>query len=111
MTQLEEIDKAIEDSKETIETAEALLRLKKNKDFKKVILDNYFVDHVSNLVQIKANVGAQDKQSQKYIENQLNAVGHLGQFLEMILATGVNAQESLESHEAERDYYLQEGEI
>lgn len=102
MTELEEMDELIKASKESIAKAEALGRLKKNKDFKKTIIDLYLLEHAAHLVQSKASPHLQSPADQSYIDGQIIGIGHLVQFMNIILTQGVTAKSMLESHEDER---------
>mgnify|MGYP000548386680 FL=1 len=74
--EIEAIEKAIRNAKTILDTAGALDRLKKNKDFKDVVMKGYFREEAIRLVHLKANNSMQDPEAQKSILNQIDAIGH-----------------------------------
>lgn len=108
MSNLHEIDTAIVELKKIIEKSDAINRLKKNKDFKNLIIEYYGTDYAAELVRAKAQPQTQDDKSQAFITSQINAVGHLFNFLDLLLTQGVSAKENLEAHEEERLLMIQE---
>lgn len=108
MPDLRDIDNAIVELKKVIEMADAVQRLKKNKDFKKIIIEYYGTDYASELVRAKAQPQTQDEKSQKFIGSQINAIGHLFNFLDVLIAQGSPAKDNLEEHEEERLAMIQE---
>lgn len=109
MSDLEQIELSMEQAKEKIELAEALDQLQKNPHFKKVIGEKYLKEYSINLVNRKAHLGFQDEKQQKYIEAQLNAIGHLNQFFGFIMQEGNMAQDALRTDSEEREKILREG--
>ena len=89
--------------------AAALKELKESPSFKKVLGDNYLREYAISLVNRKARLGFQDEKQQKYIEGQLNAIGHLNQFFGFIEQEGAVAKEALKADRDERERILQEG--
>lgn len=100
-TSEQQISVLIDTAKDQIESANAILRLKGNKDFQKIFLSKYLITFAAELVRTKAQAQMQDNNSQRYIDGQINAIGHLSQFMDTILTQGVTAVSSLKSHEAE----------
>ena len=105
---LEKIEKSIEEAREQIILAEALTRLRNNVDFKLVFIDAYFHRNAVWLVGQKANPELQDELNQTYIDKQLNAIGHVNQYLKHILAQGVAASAQIDADEREREVILRE---
>ena len=108
MSDVETIEISMEQAKAQIEKRRALGRLQTNPDFKQLILDGYMKDHAIHLVLLKASMGAQGPKDQAYIENQINAIGHLDQYLSYVDQTGRVAAETLEADEKERARILEE---
>ena len=108
MTPLDEIEQLIESFQKLIDTSDALIRLRKNKDFQKLILEGYLVNYASDLVLSKAKAEMQNEAAQKYIDGQLAGISHFNQYMNIILTQGVTAKEGLEAHEQERDLILNE---
>jgi hypothetical protein len=92
--------------KDNVKTAEALKRLRRNKDFKKVFNEQYMTFFAAEMVRKKADPNMQSVVSQHYITEQINAIGHLGQFFNVTLATGVNSELQLEEIAAEKSRLL-----
>lgn len=107
-TYLEQIEISLEKAREKVEMAETLKRLSTNNDFKSIFVDNYFKDYAIKLVELKANPGMQSEPNQKYIDNQINAIGYIKHFMNSIYTEGYNAARSIEADEAEREVILQE---
>ena len=108
MNQSEEIELSIEAAKEKIALAEGLKQLSANQLFKRLILDRFLKDHAVNMVYAKVAMGHQDPTNQTYIQNQLNAIGGLNQYFQLILQEGKIAKETLESHMEEQRLALEE---
>ena len=99
MSEIDAINESIRSSKETIRKAEAIHRLKKNDDFKTIILEDYLRNFAAHLVHSKALVQLQDDKQQKFLDGQIAGVGYFVQYMDMVLTAGVTAQAALESHE------------
>lgn len=108
-TDLQALDQSIKNAKEHIEIANALERLQKNRDFKKVILDGYLTDNAVRLVHLKADSNMQSPESQQEINNQINGIGQLLGYFTTIKQLAEVAHRSLEADEQTREELLQEG--
>lgn len=107
-SQIEEIEISIEQAKSTISTMESLLKLTKNRDFKKVVLEGYFEKEASRLVLLKADPSLQKDEDQNQIMNQINAIGYVRQYFNTIMQLGRMAERSLEADENTREELLGE---
>lgn len=107
MQELDVMDLAIAADKMSIELAERVDRLKRNVDFKAVIIEHYLHDYAAELVHSKALFCNQDKKQQLFIDGQLSGIGHLRQFFDILSTDGITAQASLASNEEERLSILQ----
>ena len=105
---VEAIERSIKQARVAVEESNALERLRNNKDFKKVILDNYFKEEAVRLVHLKADPSMQSVDSQKSIVAQMDAIGAVSQFLTHILQRGALATKQIASDEATRDEILAE---
>jgi len=108
VSEIESIEEAIVAARVMVERAEALNRLKNNKDFKAIILDHYGVQYASDLVRTKVEPFLQADKDQKYIEGQLLAIGHLSLFMNTLLQQGLNAKDAIQSQEEELEYLRKE---
>lgn len=78
--QVQQIERNIRESQKMVDLGDALIRLKSNRDFQKVIQKGYFEDEAVRLVHAKSEVGLQSADSQKSILVQMDSIGNLGQY-------------------------------
>lgn len=107
--QLEAIEHSIKNSKELIEFANAIRRLRNNADFKKVILDGYFRDEAVRLVHLKGSPDMDNQTSQESIDKQINAISQVSAYLNTALYVGDLALKSLAEDEAMLEELVNEG--
>jgi hypothetical protein len=108
MSELDDINRSIEQAKKNIEKAKKLKRLQENKDFQELITKGYLYDYPAELVQSKALPQTQTSSQQKYIDYQLAGVGGFVVHMDLILTMGITAEASLKSDETEKAYLLEE---
>lgn len=106
--ELEMIDISIDEAKATVARAEALRRLFKNKDFKKVFTDHFLGSEVARTVKLMADPTMQDPRHQQALNNILIAVGQVDQFMRTTLVLGDMAQQGIVDSEATREMILQD---
>lgn len=97
MQELEETVRLTEEyAKEFGDLSDALERLEKNPDFKKVILEGYFEKNASRLVLLRAdgNIRA-NPEAKESIDDQLIAIGELRQYFIAVKTRGYQAKEAL----------------
>lgn len=82
-----------------IDQAQALKRLEKNEDFRKVILDGYFKDRAVDGVSLLANEGIKKSGRRPDVMEQLVAISQLQDHFITIKNLGGIAQEDLEDME------------
>lgn len=82
-----------------VEQAEALARLEKNEDFKKVILDGYFKDFPINQTSLLATEHVRANGLRTVIMEQLVAVSNLEDHFYTIKTLGGLAKEDLEDEQ------------
>lgn len=102
------IEVSLKDAKETVGLAEALQRLHKNRDFKKVILEGFFEKEAIRLVHLKGQPEAQTEELQKAIIAQIDAIGSLRGYFGKIFQAGNQASKSINEYEKELEGMLQE---
>jgi len=106
--QLHSVDLSIEEAKRRVELAAALQRLHENKDFQKIILENYFTEESTRSVMLLSDVNTQDEHNQKQIQNVILGIGQLGQYFHKIFVFGEGAARAIEEDERTREELLQE---
>lgn len=103
------IDKEIQRSKEHVELATALERLRSNRDFKKIIVEGYLGQECVRLVLLKADSNLQAADKQASIMKQIDGVGALHQYFQTVDIRASMAEKSIASDEQERQLMLEEG--
>lgn len=106
--QLENIEISIEQAKKAIDMMESLLKLTKNKDFKKVINEGYFEKEASRLVLLKADPSMQSPEDQRLLDNSIIAIGFLRQYFSAVIQMGRMAERSIANDEVTREELLGE---
>jgi len=82
--ELELVDSRIEELKEMIEIKEALERLHKNEDFKKIILDVYLEKEAERLFKVLITPSTLKRDTIQNIEDKLSSIRNLKQFFGVI---------------------------
>lgn len=101
--QIQEIELNIEQAKSYVDLAKSVERLMKNRDFKKVILDEYFREEAIRLVHLKSDPSFQEKEKQEAIDVGMKAIGNLKSWLYKTEQFGEMAKQSISDSEAELD--------
>ena len=108
MSEIEQIEVSIDAARQDVARMEGLLRLIKNKDFKSLIDDGYFVDEASRLVILRADPSMQEDRVQKNINDSITAVGHFRQYLNTVMQIGRMAEQGIKEDEETRQELLAE---
>jgi hypothetical protein len=106
--QIREVEVTIEQCEEQIAQAEALERLHKNADFKKLILDEYFEKNAIRTVMMKSAGGQEGEKEQKNLDNVLIGIGQLGQYFHKIFTFGEGAARAIDENKNTREELLAE---
>lgn len=106
---LRELEEDMEQAKQQIELGSALGRLMSNRDFRAVVLDGYLKREAVRLVHKKAEPGMQTDSQQRQVLSQLDAIGHLHQYLLGIPQSSDLARKAYDAAEATREQILAEG--
>lgn len=106
--ELEQLEMSIETARKKVALGEALARLQHNQDFKTLILDEYLKNYAVHLVKNRASYGMQGDADQKFINDQITAIGHLDQFLRYAAQEGRVAAEAIKADEETRSEILGE---
>jgi hypothetical protein len=96
---IESVEISIQHAKDTVDKMTSLLKLSKNKDFKKIIDEGYFEKEASRLVLLKADSSLQSVEDQKQIDNSIIAIGYFRQYLGTVIQLGRMAEKSLKEDE------------
>ena len=97
--ELELIEISLKSAKAKVEMAEALKRLQKNRDFKKVFLDHFLGTEVARTVKLMADPNMQSPQQQEILQKMLISVGQVDQFMRVTLMFGDMALQSITDDE------------
>lgn len=101
LSDIEQIERGIAQLKEQTARSDALERLLKNADFKKIISEGYFKDEAIRLVDLKADPAWQKPEQQAFVIIQIDAIGVLKGYLRTIEHTGSMAKKVLPDYEAD----------
>lgn len=107
---IEEIEVSMADAKKMVALSRSLERLLSNRDFKKVFREEYMEKEAVRLVHLKADPNMQDEESQKSIEQQMDAIGSLAQYIYRVQQLGSIAQKEIEYSEQTLDELRNEAE-
>lgn len=97
---IQSLELEIESHKEDLAMYEALNRLAKNRDFKKVIDKGLFETKASQLVTLRGDIAQQGAEDQEYILKQIDSIGFLRAHFKNITAAGNFAQSKIEEAKA-----------
>jgi len=99
----ETIELTIEQAKNLIKRGESLKKLYNNKDFKNVILEDYFKDNAIRLVHLRSDPNCQTDEIQGNILREMDGVGSLKKYFNVILALASRAEQDLAAAEEARE--------
>lgn len=83
-SEIQALERNIEDAKEILEMGDALERLSKNRDFRAIITHGFFEKEAIRLVHLKADSNMQTEARQKSILAQMDAIGTLAQYFQTV---------------------------
>jgi hypothetical protein len=108
MSDAETLEISMEQAKAKIARAERLARLQQNPDFKALITEGYMRDFAAEMVSRKASPNGQDERNQKFIDNQITAIGRLNLYLNLLAQEGRVAEDALRADQQEYERVLAE---
>lgn len=108
-TYIASIENSIETAKEHVAIKDAVERLSRNRDFKKVILEGYFEQEAIRLVHAKADPEFQTPEKQEELHNEMLAIAGVRAYLNRLIQIGRMEEASIPSHERELDALRAEG--
>jgi len=104
--ELQQLESDMEDAKHFIDIKDCTIKLFKNKEFKKVVLDYYFKEEAARLVMAKSsNLNEEQK---KMIDSMMYGIGALSNFFDSVLTRGTQAEQAFKDDELARTEMLQE---
>ena len=106
---VKEIEKQIQHAKEQVELGKGLERLRSNRDFVKIVVNNYLEQECIRLVLLKAAPNLQSAEKQASIVKQMDAIGALNQYFTTIYQKAALAEKDMLSDERERELLIAEG--
>lgn len=106
---IQEIESNIKEAQKIVEMGNALNRLKHNQDFKKVIMEGFFKQEAIRLVHLRSDTAMQSQAMQDSINKQIDAIGSLSQYFQVIQHQASLAVKAIAADEEARDEILAEG--
>lgn len=108
-SEIQEVELNIKEANKMVELNKALDRLRNNRDFKKIIQENYLKEEAVRLVHLKADSHMQDEKHQALITRDIDAIGSLAQYLNFIPVQADMAQSAIAEGEQTLDELRSEG--
>lgn len=105
---VKEIEKQIQQAKEQVELGKSLERLRSNRDFVNVVVNNYLQQECIRLVLLKADPNLQSIDKQASIVKQMDAIGMLDRYFSTIYQLAVLAEKDLLAAEQEHELLMTE---
>ena len=97
--QIETVELSIEQARKLVDNRTDLEKLTKNKQFKNLIIENYFEREASRLVLLKADPSMQGDVEQATILRQIDAIGTFRQYLSTTMQRGNTAARTIADDE------------
>lgn len=96
MSQVQKLERQLEDSKKLVEVRDLVLKLSQNREFKKVIHDLFMVQEAARMVGLSADPSLQPAERADALA-MAQAAGHLKRWLSVQVQMGNVAERDLES--------------
>lgn len=96
---LQQLDLNIQNSKKQIDLGECLERLSQNRDFKKLILEDYFREEAIRLVSLRGDPNMQTPDKQASVLAQIDAMSAFQAYLRKVSKMAEMAKSSVEADE------------
>lgn len=97
--QYKEIEVNIREAKKMVELGNALQRLEKNRDFKKLITEGYLREEAVRLVHLKGDPNMQTDEMQTAIEKAMDGITGLTQYCNKLRHQSYLAEKAIEDNE------------
>lgn len=91
MSQVAQLEQQLVEAKELVERRQMAMRLAKNADFRKLIMDSYCGTEAARLVQLSADPVLSDREKADAL-NMAQATGHFKRFMSMAIQMGAHAE-------------------
>lgn len=102
MSEIQQCEQEIKNAKELIERRRMALKLADNPEFKKLFLEEYFVNEAARLVQISADPNLSLEQRADALA-MAQATGHTKRYLSVVVQMGAHHERALPELEAHLD--------
>lgn len=107
--EVREIELSKKEALETLELFKSLERLEKNKDFKRLIKDEYLNKEAVRLVHLKADHTSRSPERQSAVVREIDAIGSFASFLTTVAWRASMAQSALTECEETLDAMREQG--
>lgn len=98
--QYKELEVNIQEAKKMVDLGNALERLEKNRDFKKLFTEGYFREEAIRLVHLKGDANMQSEDMQKAITTAMDGITQVTQYCNRIRHSAYLAEKAIEDNEA-----------
>lgn len=106
---IQEIELNIAEAMKMVALGKSLDRLLSNRDFKKIIQEEYLKENAIRLVHLKADPSRQSEECQESIVKQMDGIGSLVSFLREVEHRGYLAEKAIADDEETIDELRAEG--
>lgn len=96
MSQVEQLESQLVETKKLIERREVVLRLSNNADFRRIIDNDYIVQDCARFAQLAGDPALTKEQREDAME-MAKAAGHLKRYLQMAIQMGWTAMNQIDS--------------
>jgi hypothetical protein len=96
---IKQLEENIKTGRKFVELGQSLERLRSNRDFKKLILEGYFEQEAIRLVHLKADPSMQTQERQASIVSQMDAIGSLSSYFNLVLHKAAMAEKGIAQDE------------
>lgn len=93
--EIEMLELGIEEAKKMVKEAESAKKLAKNSDFKKIIMEGYFVEEAARLALLYSDPNIPEN-VREFIIRDINGVGALKRYLQTKIRLGEQAEREIE---------------
>jgi len=94
MSDIQDLEQGIKDAEELIGRRQMALKLSENREFRKLILEDFVVTEAARLVQLSADPALNVQQRADAL-SMAQATGHLKRYLSMMIQMGYQAEREL----------------
>jgi hypothetical protein len=106
---VQEIQVSIDEAKKFVTDAEAVKRLFKNRDFKKIFTDGYFKEEPARLVALMTDPEFQSEERQRMLRDDMIGISSLRRYLMNVQRLGYQMEQRIKASEEELQELQEEG--